>query len=55
MFEMNKRLILNFVNYCFSGIGGNRVLKYISTLNIVSKSINIYLDKATEVDIRDWF
>ncbi len=50
---MNQRLILNFVNYCFSeGIGENRALKYLSTLKIVSKSINIDLDKATEADIR---
>jgi hypothetical protein len=50
---MNQRLILNFVNYCFSeGIGENRALKYLSTLKIVSKSIYIDLDKAAEADIR---
>jgi len=50
---MNQRQILNFVNYCFSeGIGENRALKYLSTLKIVSKSINIDLDKAAEADIR---
>jgi integrase/recombinase XerD len=50
---MNQRLILNFVNYCFfEGIGENRALKYLSALKIVSKSINIDLDKATEADIR---
>lgn len=51
--EMNQRLILNFVNYCFSeGIGENRALKYLSVLKIISRSINLDLDKATEADIR---
>jgi hypothetical protein len=31
--ETNQKLILNFVNYCFSeGIGEYRALKYLSTL-----------------------
>ncbi len=51
--ETNQRLILNFVNYCFSeGISESRALKYSSTLKIISKSVNIDLDKATESDIR---
>lgn len=51
--EANRKLILNFVNYCFSeGIGEHRALKYLSTLKIVSKSISVDLDKASEADIR---
>jgi len=49
----NRKLILNFLNYCFSeGIGENRTLKYLSTLKIVAKSISIDFDMATEDDIR---
>jgi len=51
--ETNKKLILNFVNYCFSeGIGEHRALKYLSTLKIVAKSIFTDFDKATEDEIR---
>jgi hypothetical protein len=51
--ETNQRLILNFVNYCFSeSISESCALKYSSTLKIISKSVNIDLDKATESDIR---
>jgi len=43
----NRKLILNFVNYCFSeGIGEHRALKYLSTLKIIAKSITVDFDKA---------
>jgi integrase/recombinase XerD len=51
--ETNQKLILNFVNYCFSeGIGEHRALKYLSTLKIIANSILTDFDKATEEDIR---
>lgn len=51
--ETNQKLILNFVNYCFSeGIGEHRAHKYLSTLKIVANSISTDFDKATEDEIR---
>lgn len=51
--EKNQKLILNFVNYCFSeGIGEHRALKYLSTLKIIAKSISTDFDEATEAEIR---
>ncbi|MDQ1255195.1 MAG: integrase/recombinase XerD [Euryarchaeota archaeon] len=49
----NQRLIVSFINYCFSeGIGEQRGLKYLSTLKIIAKSLPTNLDKATEEEIR---
>ena len=51
--KANQKLILYFVNYCFSeGIGEHRVLKYLSTLKIIAKSLSTDFDKATEEEIR---
>jgi hypothetical protein len=53
--KANRKLILNFINYCFSeGIGEHRGIKYLSTLKIIAKSLPTDLDKATEEDIRDY-
>ncbi len=51
--ETNQKLILSFVNYCFSeGIGEHRALKYLSTLKIMAEFISTNFDKATEDEIR---
>jgi len=51
--DTNQKLVLNFVNHCFSeGIGEYRTPKYLSTLKIVAKSISSDFDKATEDEIR---
>ncbi len=53
--KANQKLILNFVNYCFSeGIGEQRGLKYLSTLKIIAKSLPTDLDKATEEELRSY-
>ena len=44
--EMNQRLILNFVDYCFSeGLSEHRVLKYISTLKSIAIQLQLDFDK----------
>lgn len=49
----NQKLILNFINYCFSeGIGDQRALKYLSTLKIIANALPTDFDKATEGEIR---
>jgi len=49
---MNQKLILNFVNYYFSeGIGEQRALKYLSTLEIIAKSISIEKTLNTKCDL----
>ena len=51
--KANQKLILNFVNYCFSeGIGEHRGLKYLSMLKIIAKSLPTDFDKATEEEMR---
>lgn len=51
--KTNRKLILYFVNYCFSeGIGEHRGLKYLFTLKRIAKSLPTDLDKATEEEIR---
>jgi site-specific recombinase XerD len=49
----NQKLIVSFINYCFSeGIGEQRGLKYLSTLKIIAKSLPTDFDKVTEEEIR---
>jgi integrase/recombinase XerD len=51
----NKKLILSFVNYCFSeGLSEHRVLKYLFTLKKIAKYIPSDFDKATEEEIREY-
>ncbi|MHB8100924.1 MAG: tyrosine-type recombinase/integrase [Methanosarcina sp.] len=51
----NKKLILSFVNYCFSeGLGEHRVLKYLFMLKKIAKYLPSDVDKATEEQIREY-
>jgi integrase/recombinase XerD len=50
--EINKRLILDFVENCFvEGLGQQRILKYISTLKMISTQINTDFDKVEKRDL----
>lgn len=50
--EVNKQLILNFVENCFiEGLGQHRILKYISTLKMIAIEINIDFDKIEKRDL----
>jgi site-specific recombinase XerD/ribosomal protein L40E len=49
----NKKLILEFQNYCFSkGLSKARVIKYANTLFTLAKILKKDFDKANEKDIR---
>ena len=51
----NKQLIHDFVDYCVvTGLGEHRILKYISTLKIISTEIQVDLDKVTEKKLKDY-
>ena len=51
--ERNKKLILDFIDYCYSeGLGEHRILKYITTLKYIAQSLQAEFEKATERDIR---
>jgi integrase/recombinase XerD len=44
--EVNKQLILDFVENCFvEGLGQQRILKYISTLKMIATQINVDFEK----------
>jgi integrase len=50
--EVNKQLILDFVENCFvEGLGQQRILKYISTLKVIATQINIDFDKTEKRDL----
>jgi integrase/recombinase XerD len=50
--EVNKQLILNFVENCFmEGLGQHRILKYISTLKMIAIQINVDFDKVEKGDL----
>jgi len=50
--EVNKKLILDFVENCFvEGLGQQRILKYITTLKIISTQINTDFDKVEKRDL----
>ena len=50
--EVNKQLILNFVENCFmEGLGQHRILKYISTLKMIASQIEIDFDKIEKRDL----
>jgi integrase/recombinase XerD len=50
--EVNKQLILNFVENCFmEGLGQHRILKYISTLKMIATQINTDFDKVEKRDL----
>lgn len=51
--ERNKTLILEFVDHCIiCGLGEHRLLKYISTLKMISLDIKIDLDKMTLPELK---
>jgi integrase/recombinase XerD len=50
--EVNKQLILNFVENCFmEGLGQHRILKYVSTLKMIATQINVDFDKVEKRDL----
>jgi integrase/recombinase XerD len=50
--EVNKKLILDFVENCFSeGLSQHRVLKYISSLKMIAIQINVDFDKIEKRDL----
>ncbi len=52
--KANNKLILSFVNYCFSeGLDEHRVLKYAFTLKNIAKYILSDFDRVTEEEIRE--
>lgn len=53
--DTNKRLIHDFVDYCvITGLGEHRILKYISTLKLISEEIQVDFDIATEIKLKDY-
>ncbi len=50
--EVNKKLIFDFVDYCFSeGLSKHRVIKYISILKSIALQIQIDFDKVEKKDL----
>jgi integrase/recombinase XerD len=50
--EVNKKLILDFVENCFvEGLSQHRVLKYISSLKMIAIQINVDFDKIEKRDL----
>ncbi len=50
--EVNKQLILDFVDNCFvEGLGQQRILKYISILKMIAIQIKIDFDKVEKRDL----
>lgn len=50
--DINKKLIFDFVDYCFSeGLSKHRVIKYISILKSIALQIQIDFDKVEKKDL----
>ena len=50
--DVNKKLILNFVDHCFTErLGQHRILKYISVLKIIALKIQLDFDKVEKRDL----
>lgn len=50
--EVNKQLILDFVDNCFvEGLGQQRILKYISILKIIASQMKIDFNKIEKRDL----
>jgi len=53
--ESNKILIKRFTDECFTmGLGDHRVLKYISTMKLITEKMNIDLETTTIEDIKKY-